>query len=182
MFFQAEGNGIVRGGVAGVQGSDDVELRGHEVGLRGFGHGHVQELHPVKAQVGRQLLRGLHQWGAGFDAVDAAPAQVFEEQVVQDEAQVGLARAVVGQGDGVVVGAEFFQDGRNELVEVVHLLELAPRVLVELALAGEDVQRLEQFQALTGPQAKLGGHVLLRGSGRFGRFIFLHSGCSGCGR
>ncbi len=40
---------------------------------RGVGHGHVQKLHPVKAQVGRQLLRGLHQWGAGFDAVDAAP-------------------------------------------------------------------------------------------------------------
>ena len=89
---------------------------------------------------------------------------------------------MVGQGDGVVVGAEFFQEGRNELVEVVHLLELAPRVLVELALAGEDVQRLEQFQALTGPQAKLGGDILLRGSGRFGRFIFLHAECSGCGR
>ena len=70
----------------------------------------------------------------------------------------------------------------DELEQVIDLLELAPRVLVELALAGEDVQRLEQFQALTGPQAKLGGHVLLRGSGRFGRFIFLHSGCSGCGR
>ena len=165
-----------------MQGGDDIELRGHEVGLRRFGHRHVQKLHARKAQPRGQLLGRFHEGGACLDAVDRAPAQGFEKQVVQDEAQVGLARAVVGQGDGVVVGAEFFQEGRNELVEVVHLLELAPRVLVELALAGEDVQRLEQFQALTGPQAKLGGHVLLRGSGRFGRFIFLHSGCSGCGR
>ncbi len=51
------------------------------------------------------------KWRAGFDAVDAAPRLGLEKQVIQDEAQVGLARAVVGQGDGVVVGAELFQRG-----------------------------------------------------------------------
>ena len=36
----------------------------------------------------------------------------------------------------------------DELKQVVDLLELAPRVLVELALAGQDVQLLEQLQRL----------------------------------
>src|SRR5256885_9222525 len=77
----------------------------------------------------------------------AAP-QRLEIQVVEDEAQVGLAGTVVGQGDRMVVGRQFFEDGSDELVQVVDLLELAPRVLVDLAFAREDVQRLEQFDGL----------------------------------
>jgi hypothetical protein len=38
----------------------------------------------------------------------------------------------------------------DELVEVVDLLELAPAVLVELAVAGQDVQLLEQLDRLAG--------------------------------
>src|SRR5256885_15853400 len=84
----------------------------------------------------------------------AAP-QRLEIQVVEDEAQVGLAGTVVGQGDRVVVGRQFFEDGSDELVQVVDLLELAPRVLVDLAFAREDVQRLEQFDGLAGLEAQL---------------------------
>jgi hypothetical protein len=40
----------------------------------------------------------------------------------------------------------------DELEQVVDLLELAPRILVELALAREDVQLLEQLDA-TAPEA-----------------------------
>jgi hypothetical protein len=39
----------------------------------------------------------------------------------------------------------------DELVEVVDLLELAPAVLVELAVARQDVQFLEQFERLLRP-------------------------------
>jgi hypothetical protein len=43
---------------------------------------------------------------------------------------------------------QFLQDFFDELEQVVDLLELAPRVLVELALAREDVQFLEQLDRL----------------------------------
>jgi hypothetical protein len=54
----------------------------------------------------------------------------------------------------LAVGAlrQFQQQLFDELVEVVDLLELAPRVLVELAVAGEDVQMLEQGDGLAGAQ------------------------------
>ena len=40
----------------------------------------------------------------------------------------------------------------DELVQVVDLLELAPRVLVQAALTREDVQFLEQLERLPRPQ------------------------------
>ncbi len=40
----------------------------------------------------------------------------------------------------------------DELEQVVDLLELAPRILVEPALAGEDVQFLQQLDGLAWPQ------------------------------
>jgi hypothetical protein len=90
------------------------------------------------------------------------PALGLEIQVVQDEAQVGLARAVVGQRHGVAVGPQLLEDGLDELVQVVDLLELAARILVELAVAREDVQRLEQLDALAGLELQLGRNVLGR--------------------
>ena len=53
----------------------------------------------------------------------------------------------VAVGDGYV-----FQQRGDELVQVIDLLELAPRVLVELAFAREDVQLFEQFDGLAGAQ------------------------------
>ncbi len=64
----------------------------------------------VKAQLGRQLLRGLDQGRAGFDAVDVALRLGLEVQVVQDEAQVGLARAMVGQREGLAALPQLLQD------------------------------------------------------------------------
>jgi hypothetical protein len=151
--LQAEGDGVVGGGVAGVQRGDDVDARGQFTGLGGVGHAEVQEAHAVEAQARGQLTRLLHQFGPGLDAVDMAGLQRLEVQVVDDEAEVGLARAVVGQREAALARLrclQLLQDFFNELEQVVDLLELAPRILVELALAREDVQLLEQFDRLAG--------------------------------
>lgn len=140
---QAKGNRVVGGGVAGVQGGDDADAWGQLRGLRGVGGSDVQKVHALKAELLGQCLRRSNQLGPGFNAVDVATRLGFEKQVVQDEAQVGLACAMVGQREGFTA-LLFFEQRLDELVQVVHLLELAPRVLVDLALAGEDVQLLQQ--------------------------------------
>ena len=72
---------------------------------------------------------------------------------------------MVGQGHGMTVARQLFEDRRDELVEVIDLLEFAARVLVEPSLAREDVQRLQQFQALARLQFQLRGHILRHGPG-----------------
>jgi hypothetical protein len=53
-----------------------------------------------------------------------------------------------------------FEQRLDELVEVIDLLQLAPAVLVELAVAGQDVQFLEQFNGLPGADFRnVGGGV-----------------------
>lgn len=155
LFLQRETDRVVGGGVAGVQGGDHVDGRGQFVGGDGFGHRQIQEGHAAKAQALGQFFRRFHQLFAGFDAVDvrALPLRLglfLEEQVIQDEAQVRLARAVVGQGDGAALRLHVFQQRFDELEQVVDLLELAAAVLVHLAVAGQDVQGLEQFDRLAG--------------------------------
>src|SRR5690606_22217168 len=65
------------------------------------------------------------------------------------------------------------QQRLDELHQVVHLLELAPRVLVELALAGEDVQLLQQRHRLA--RTQLGQLLLQGGRGARIRLVFRHA-------
>ena len=120
-----------------------------------------------EAELVGEPARAHHQLVTGLDAVDAAVRRVLlEEQVVEDEAEVGLARAVVHKLDVGVLGQSLGQQRFDELVEVIDLLQLAPAVLVELAVAGEDVQLLEQLEGLLGTDfGVLGGH----GVGRAGK-------------
>jgi hypothetical protein len=161
LLLQAEGDGVVGGGITGMQGRDHVELRGHGSGMRGLGHRHVEKSHALEAQVCSQLLRCLDQRCARLYAVDAAAPQRLEIQVVEDEAQIRLARAMVGQRDRMALDGQLLQDGCDELVQVVDLLELATRVLVDPAFAREDVQGLEQVQRLAWLEVQLLRHVLL---------------------
>ena len=79
----------------------------------------------------------------------------LEKQVVNDEAQVRFARAVVGQRDTARFVAlcvrQFMQQFFNELIQVIDLLEFASRVLVEFAVAGQDMQLFEQLYGLPRP-------------------------------
>jgi hypothetical protein len=54
-FLQAEGDGVVGGGVAGVQRGDDVDARGQFIGLGGVGHAEVQKAHALEAQARGQF-------------------------------------------------------------------------------------------------------------------------------
>jgi hypothetical protein len=47
-------------------------------------------------------------------------------------------------------GQQFGEQGLDEVVKMINLLELAATVLIELAFAGQDVQLLEQFDGLLG--------------------------------
>src|SRR5690606_18496951 len=95
---------------------------------------------------------------------------LLEEQVVEDETEVGLAGAVVDELNVGALGQGLGQQGLDELVQVIDLLQLAPAVLVELAGAGEDVQLLEQLEGLLGTDfGVVDGHgaaCRMRGSAR----------------
>ena len=69
---------------------------------------------------------------------------------------------MVGQREATLARRQLVQQLLDELEQVVDLLELAPRVLVELAFAREDVQFLEQFNRLPGADVRRQGR---RGGG-----------------
>ena len=120
-------------------------------------HRQVQKRHARKTQALRQLAGLGDQLGAGLDAVDVAggflaAVRNIEKQVIQNETQIRLAGTMVGQAGRGLAGKGVVQQRLDELVQVVDLLELAPRVLVELALPREDVQLLEQVNRLAGAQ------------------------------
>jgi hypothetical protein len=52
---------------------------------------------------------------------------------------------VVNQVQFAARAEHFLQQRRDELAQVVHLLQLAPAVLVEAAVTRQDVQLLEQL-------------------------------------
>jgi ribosomal protein S12 methylthiotransferase accessory factor len=151
VFGQREADGVVCRGVAGMQGGDDIDPLGQLVGADRIFDGEVEERHAGEAQPRGQCLGLFDQLGAGFDTVQVRSSRLLlEEQVVEDEAQIRLAGAVIDEPDVSVIGAEFLQQGFDELVEVVDLLELAAAVLVHPAVAGEDVQLFQQFGRLAG--------------------------------
>ena len=55
---------------------------------------------------------------------------------------------MVGQGGARTAFGQFQQQLLDEIEQVVDLLELAPRVLVELAFSGEDVKLFKQLDGL----------------------------------
>src|SRR5690606_19051973 len=86
-----------------------------------------------------------------FNAVNVRGVVLsFEKQVVQYEAQIGLPRAMINQGNVGVVGSKLFKQRFNEVKQVINLFELAPTVLVHFPVAGKNVQGLEQFDRLIG--------------------------------
>ena len=125
LFLQAEGNGIVGGGVAGMQRGHHINALGQLGRIGGFSHRQIQERHTPKAELLGQCTRFFDQLGARFNAIDMTASQRLEIQVVQDKAQIRLARAMVGQRGAVPVGRHFLQQRLDEIEQVVHLLELA---------------------------------------------------------
>jgi hypothetical protein len=145
---QGEADGVVARRVAGVKRAHHVDLAGEA----DIGDGAGDEAHAVEAASQRQALGRLHQRTARFDGDDFALAFRTEDEVVEDEAQIGLAGAEVGENRRILPLEQAIERRAQQLHEVLHLLQLAARIGVERALAGEDVQRLEQLDRLAGPQ------------------------------
>ena len=92
----------------------------------------------------RQCGRFFNQLWPRFYAINGAAAELLEKQVVQDKAQIRFACAVVGQRDvAAPAGVQLRKQRLDKAKEVVHLLELAARILVDCAIAGENVQLFE---------------------------------------
>ena len=70
---------------------------------------------------------------------------------MQDEAEVGLAGAMIDEVHAATFGNRVRDQWLNELRQVINLFELAPRILIHPAVDGEDMQRLEQLDRLAGP-------------------------------
>jgi hypothetical protein len=76
----------------------------------------------------------------------------IKKQVVQNKAEIGLASTVVSQCESSIRLEHLIKQRLNELVQVVDLLELAARVLVQLAFTRQDMQFFEQLNGLAGAQ------------------------------
>ena len=138
---QREADRIVGGGVAGMQRRHHVgaAVRQHRVG-DAAGH----ERHALEAAVAGQRLRAFDQLGAHVDTDDRAAPGRTDHEVVEDEAEIGLAGAEIGDHRVVALGQQRVDRRPQQLHEMQHLLQLAPRVEVQAALARQHVQRLEQ--------------------------------------
>src|SRR5690606_35900817 len=120
--------------------------------------------HAIKTSRLRQVARSRYQLFTRFYTVDARGiVQRFEEQVVEYESEVGLTRAVVYQRDVTADLLKLAQQRFDKVEQMVDVFQLATAVLVQLAVAGENMQRLEQLHRLAG--ANFGRHAASREAG-----------------
>ncbi len=130
-----------------MQRRDDVHRAQRRLGNLAF-----DKIHAGKAAFGGDLLRGFDQVGARFHRNHPPAPGGREIQIIENEAQIGFARAQIGQ-HRLVFLSQHRVDGRlYQLRQMLHLFQLAPRIRVQPAIVGEDVQRLEQRHRLAGPQ------------------------------
>lgn len=108
----------------------------------------VQEAHAIESQFFCQVDRFFHEFASGFNSVDVTFCLEFEKKIVKDESQIGFSCAMVRQLNVAIFFEQFVQQGGNELIEVVYLLEFAAAILVEFSVSGQNVQRFEQFDGL----------------------------------
>jgi len=144
---------VVGRGVTGVQRGDDV--RAVCIGVRvrvGIGLARDDErsdrtgrdLEAILTKPRRAVGRGLRQLGTGLDRGERSAAGRSDHELVEQGAEVALARAAVDDLR-VAVARERVVDRRAEQAdEVPNLLELASCVGVELAVACEEMQVFEQ--------------------------------------
>jgi hypothetical protein len=85
-----------------------------------------------------------YQLGANLDGTQLATAERADHQFVQQEAQVGLASAAVDDLRIGVTSIDIVERWAQQAHEVTDLLELAAGVLIELTIAGEQVQLLQE--------------------------------------
>ena len=92
---QGEADGIVRRRIAGMQGGDDIDP--HRQGgrmNRSLGT-QMLEMHAGKTQAAGQFTRTRDEFGARLDAENLPAMPGMQKQIVEDKAEIRLARAKV---------------------------------------------------------------------------------------
>jgi hypothetical protein len=83
-----------------------------------------------------------------FDADDAPAAGRPEHQIVEDEAQIGLSGADIGEHRVVRLFQRGVQSRTQKLRQVDDLRELAPRIRVQRSIARQNMKRLQERDRL----------------------------------
>ncbi len=133
-----------------MQRGDDIDLVRQRFRFDGFLHAQLQELHAFETEFLRQFARLLHQLGAGLDTNHLPAGMLLHEEVVENEAEIGFAGPVVDQHGVLVLRHHLLQQRLDEMIEMIDLFQLAPRILIELAIARQDMQFLQQLDRLVG--------------------------------
>src|SRR5205814_1586362 len=142
---------IVRRGIAGMEGGYDMEALGNLAAH--LGERRLDEMHAFESEPLRPVARPCAEVGSRFDRVEHfAGARLAQEQLVEDETEVRISRAGVEQGRlGMALAS--VEDGRcDELDEMVHLLELAQRIGMQVPVAADEVQFAQELDGLPGEQ------------------------------
>ena len=80
-----------------MQGRDHIDLVRQLTGIGRFSHRQIQERHALEMKPLRERARLLYQLRPCLHPIDMPVTQRLEIQVIQDETQIGFARAVVRQ-------------------------------------------------------------------------------------
>ena len=94
---QGEADGIIRRRITGVQGGDDVDPR-RQGGCMNRSLGtQMLKMHAGKTQAAGQFTRTRDEFGARLDAENLPAAPGMQKQIVEDKAEIRLARAKVDE-------------------------------------------------------------------------------------
>ncbi len=85
MLAQGKTDGVVGGGIAGVQRGDDVDALGQFRRADRFLDAEIEKPHAFELQSTSQFDGFVDEFGAGFDAEDAPFTDGREVKVVKDE-------------------------------------------------------------------------------------------------
>src|ERR1700679_2236446 len=124
--------------------------------------GAFDEIHAVEAAFKRDGLGCFDQIVPRLDRLDPASALLGEEQIVEHKTEIGFPRAEIGQHRLIVLRERRVERGPDQVRQMQDLFQLASRIRVQQAVAGKDMQGLEQRDRL--PRPKLRQHI--RGAGR----------------
>ena len=102
------------------------------------------EAQALEAEALRPLGGRVRELGARLDREQFAAAGGAHAQRVQQEAEVALARAAVDDRRLLVARVDVVERGPEQADQVADLLQLAARVGVEVAVAREQVQVVQQ--------------------------------------
>ena len=131
---------VVGGRVAGVQRRHDLHARGQ----LGVGDAPGDEMEPLLPVAGRARGRAVDELGPRLDGPQRAAPRGPEHELVEQRPERALAGAAVDDRGRGVARERVLEGRAQQAHEVTDLLELAARVGVELPLAREQMQLLEQ--------------------------------------